>query len=188
MVDWHRAHGQNFSLTARHFGVGRPTVYRWLARFDRLRLEILENRSCAPRRRRHPAWTVAQLRAVHAIRERYPRWGKDKLVVLLRRDGLRLSSSMIGRILVRLRRAGDLHEPRGRRISARSRSWRRPYAIRKPHGWAVERPGDRVELDTLDVRFPGTTLEAVHRPRCRRPLGRRRARDERDGPSGSPGP
>lgn len=159
MVDWHRAHGGNVSLTARHFGVGRPTVYRWLARFDRLRLETLEDRSSAPRRRRRPTWTVDELRAVRAVRERYPRWGKDKLVVLLRRDGLHLSSSMIGRILARLIRAGDLREPRGRRISARSRSWRRPYAIRKPHGWAVERPGDLVQLDTLDVRFPGTTLK-----------------------------
>ena len=48
MVDWHRAHGANVSLTARHFGVARPTVYRWLARFDRSRLETLENRSSAP--------------------------------------------------------------------------------------------------------------------------------------------
>ncbi len=39
MLDWHRAHGGNVSLTARHFGVGRSTVYRWLGRFDRFRLE-----------------------------------------------------------------------------------------------------------------------------------------------------
>ena len=159
MLDWHRTHGRNVSLTARHFGVGRPTVYRWLGRYDRFHLESLEDRSSAPRRRRRPTWTSAQVGAVRAIRERYPRWGKDKLVVLLRRAGLRLSSSMVGRILGRLRRAGDLREPRGRRISARSRSWRRPYAVRKPRDWTVERPGDLVELDTLDVRFPGTILK-----------------------------
>ena len=159
MVDWHRTHGQNVSLTARHFGVARPTVYRWLGRFDRYHLESLEDRPSAPRRRRRPSWTLEQLQAVRAIRERYPRWGKDKLRVLLRRDGLRLSSSMIGRILVRLRRAGDLVEPRGHRISTRNRSWRRPYAVRKPRDWTIERPGDLVEIDTLDVRFPGTILK-----------------------------
>ncbi len=40
----------------------------------------------------------------------------------------------------------------GRRISARTRLWRRPYAIRKPAHWQVCRPGDLLELDTLDVR------------------------------------
>ena len=69
MLDWHRAHGANVSLTARHFGVSRPTDYRWLGRFDGLRLETLEDRSSAPRRRRRPTWTLDKLRAVQAIRE-----------------------------------------------------------------------------------------------------------------------
>jgi putative transposase len=159
MLDWHRTHGGNVSLTARHFGVARPTVYRWLSRYDRFHLETLEDRSSAPRRRRRPTWTIEQLRAVRLVRERYPRWGKEKLAVLLRRDGLRLSSSMVGRILGRLLRSGELREPAARRISTRSRSWRRPYAIRRPRGWVVERPGDLVELDTLDVRYPGTILK-----------------------------
>lgn len=152
MLEWHRAHGANVSLSARHFGVGRPTVYRWLGRFDRLHLESLEDRGSAPRRRRRPTWTVEYLRAVKAVRETYPRWGKDKLVVLLRRTGLRLSTSMVGRILVRLLRAGDLREPVRRRMSVRQRRWQRPYAIRRPVDWAVGRPGDLVELDTLDIR------------------------------------
>jgi transposase InsO family protein len=157
MVDWHRAHGANVSRTARHFGLSRPTVYRWLARFERLRLESLEDRSSAPRRRRRPTWTIEQLRAVRALRETYPRWGKDKLRVLLRRAGIVLSVSMIGRILGRLRRSGELHEPARRRMSVTQRRWQRPYAIRKPVDWAVERPGDLVELDTLDIRpLPGT--------------------------------
>ncbi|MEO5919390.1 MAG: integrase core domain-containing protein [Candidatus Limnocylindrales bacterium] len=152
MLDWHRAHGANVSLTARHFGVSRSTVYRWLGRFERHRLETLEDHGSAPRRRRRPTWTLEQLRAVKAIRERYPRWGKDKLRVLLRRAGILLSTSMIGRILVRLLRAGDLREPRRRRMSVTQRRWARPYAIRKPADWAVEAPGDLVELDTLDIR------------------------------------
>ncbi len=86
MLDWHRAHGGNVSRTARHFGYSRPTVYRWLARFERARLESLEDRSTRPRRRRRPTWTLEPLRAVRDLRERYPRWGKDKLVVLLRRE------------------------------------------------------------------------------------------------------
>ena len=147
---------RNISRTARHFGVARPTVYRWLGRFDRAHPGSLENRPSVPRRRRRPTWTVDQLRAVRAVRERYPRWGKDKLAVLLRREGVRLSVSMVGRILGRLRRTGELREPARRRMGVRQRRWQRPYAIRKPVDWRIEEPGDLVELDTLDIRpLPG---------------------------------
>lgn len=160
MLDWHRAHGANVSLTARHFGVGRSTVYRWLGRYDRLRLETLEDRGSAPRRRRRPSWSVDQLRAVKAVRERYPRWGKDKLAVVLRRAGIRLSTSMVGRILARLLRSGELHEPRRRSISARKRAWARPHAVRKPADFVALRPGDLVQVDTLDIRpLPGLVLK-----------------------------
>jgi transposase InsO family protein len=151
LLDWHCAHGANVSRTARHFGYSRPTVYRWLERYDRLRLETLEDRSSAPRRRRRPSWTMGQLGAVRDLRARYPRWGKAKLQVLLRRAGIVLSASMIGRILARLRRSGDLREPL-RSIRRRMRSWRRPYAIRKPAGWTVVRPGDLVQIDTVEIR------------------------------------
>src|SRR4051794_9267720 len=69
MLDWHRAHGACVSRTARHFGYSRPTVYRWLGRFDRNRLESLEDRSDRPVRRRRPTWTTAQLRAVKTVRQ-----------------------------------------------------------------------------------------------------------------------
>jgi len=156
MLDWHHAHGGNVSRTARHFGYSRPTVYRWLARYDRLRLGTLEDRSSAPRRRRHPTFTLDELRAVRRLRERYPRWGKDKLVVLLRREGVDLSVTRVGRILARLARTGELREPVGRRISVRKRLWQRPYAVRLPADHPIQGPGDLVELDTLDVRpVPG---------------------------------
>jgi putative transposase len=151
MLDWHRTHGGNVARTARHFGYSRPTVYRWLARFDRSHLETLEDASSAPRRRRRPTWTVGHVAAVRATRDRYPRWGKAKLAIVLRRDGVRLSASMIGRILSRLRRTGELREPIYA-IRRRMRSWRRPYAIRKPADWTVERPGDLVQLDTVEIR------------------------------------
>ena len=152
MLDWHRAHGENVARTARHFGFSRPTVYRWLERFDRFRLESLEDRPARPVRRRRPTWTLAQLAAVRRLRMAYPRWGKDKLAVLLRREGIRLSVSMVGRILARLRATGELREPTGRRVSVRKRAWRRPHAVRKPADWPIARPGDLVELDTLDIR------------------------------------
>jgi hypothetical protein len=92
--------------------------------------------------------------------------GKDQLVALLRRVGVRLSGSMVGRILARLRHPGELHEPASRHISVRRRRWSRPYAVRRPADHALARPGDLVELDTLDGRPPGTSrpFKGVHRP------------------------
>jgi transposase InsO family protein len=160
MLDWHREHGENVARTARHFGYSRPTVYRWLGRYDRHRLETLEDRPSRPVRRRRPTWTLGELTAVRRMRMAYPRWGKDKLRVLLRREGLVLSTSMVGRILKRLRATGELREPAHRRISARKRAWRRPHAVRKPRDFAAARPGDLVQVDTLDVRpLPGLVLK-----------------------------
>jgi putative transposase len=160
LLDWHELHGRSVARTARHFGFSRPTVYRWLARYDRLRLESLEDRPSRPVRRRRPTWTLAELVAVRRVRLAYPRWGKDKLRVLLRREGLSLSTSMVGRILDRLRRTGELREPARRGISARRRAWQRPHAVRKPAGFVAARPGDLVQVDTLDVRpLPGLVLK-----------------------------
>lgn len=155
MLEWHAAHGGNVSRTARHFGYSRPTVYRWLRRYDRRHLASLEDHSSRPSRCRRPTWTHEQLCAVRELRRRYPRWGKAKLAVLLRREGIGLSVSMTGRILDRLRQRGELAEPHLRGVAIRSRRPPRPHAIRKPKGYAVERPGDLVEVDTVEVSVPG---------------------------------
>jgi putative transposase len=152
VLDWHQAHGANVSVTARHFGHARTTIERWLKRYDRTNLSTLEDRSRAPKRRRQPTWPPELVPRVQQLREEFPRWGKDKLVVLLRARGCTCSTSMVGRILTALRRRGDLREPvRLRKISARKRH-PRPYAIRKPKDYTVSQPGDLLQVDTLDVR------------------------------------
>jgi transposase InsO family protein len=98
--------------------------------------------------------------AVQRLRERYPRWGKDKLVVLVHKEGYQVSTSMVGRIIRRLKDRGVLKEAISNHISARKREHKRPYAIRKPKGYVIQEPGDLVQLDTLDVRpLPGVVLK-----------------------------
>ena len=87
------------------------------------------------------------------LREEYPRWGKDKLVVLLHREGFTCSVSTVGRILHKLKERGVLKEPVPNHISARKRQLKRPYAVRKPKEYVARAPGDIVEVDTLDVRL-----------------------------------
>ena len=153
MLDWHRAHGENVARTARHFGFSRPTVYRWLERFDRH----------PPREPRGPRLRARFAGAVRPGRSpsSRPSAGCGRPT----RAGARTSSSSCsdGRGSgCRSRwsagswpacgpRASCASRAR-RRVSVRRRTWRRPHAVRKPADWPIERPGDLVELDTLDIR------------------------------------
>lgn len=159
-MDFYRTHGENVALTCRHFGISRETFYTWRRRYDPRRLASLEDRPRRPRRVRQPTWSRDLSLVVLQLREQHPRWGKYKLVPLLRARGLRLSVSMGGRILADLRRRGVLKEPLPAVISARKRALARPYAIRKPKEYQAVQPGDLVQVDTLDVRpLPGVILK-----------------------------
>ena len=150
-IDWHLANGENVSKTCRHFTISRQTLYRWLRRYNPKDLTTLEDRSSRPRRCKQPTWTKDEILAVKRLRERYPAWGKLKLVILLKREGLDLSASRVGRILGYLKRTRQLIEPLSR-FSARRRQWKRQYATRKPRDYEAKLPGDIVQLDTMDVR------------------------------------
>jgi putative transposase len=158
--DYYHSQGQNVALTCRHFGISRQTFYRWKPRYDPWDLSTLEERSHRPHHRRQPAWTPEQAERVRRLREQYPRWGKDKLAVLLRRAGWAVSVSMVGRILTSLRQRGVLTAPLRFRVKRRRGMVNRPWALRKPKDYAVEKPGDLVQLDTLDLRpAPGVVLK-----------------------------
>jgi transposase InsO family protein len=104
---------------------------------------------------------VAVAEAVYRLRRQYPRWGKDKLAILLQRRGWRVSTSMVGRILTQAKARGVLVDPpragtpQGRRVTPP-----RAYACRKPATYQARQPGDLVEVDTLDLRpVPGVVLK-----------------------------
>ena len=158
--DYYNSHGQNARLTCRHFDVSPQTFYRWKRRYNREDLASLEDRSHRPRHVRQPTYPVELVEAVLRLREEYPRWGKDKLVGLLREERFSCSASTVGRIIRRLKERGVLKEPVPNHISARKRQRRRPYAIRKPKDYGISQVGDLVQLDTLDIRpLPGVLLK-----------------------------
>jgi len=111
----------------------------------------LEDRSHRPKHVRQPTAPPDVVEAVVKLREEYPCWGKDKIAVLLREQGFRASTSMVGRIIRCLKDRDLLKEPLRNHASARKRVLKRPYAIRKPKDYVVTQPGDLVQLDTLDI-------------------------------------
>lgn len=117
-LDYYHSHGGNARLTCRHFDISPQTFYRWKRCYDPRNLKTLEERSRRPKKLRQPTWSPELVLAVLELRERYPRWGKDKLVVLLpcqrqtqHEEGYQTSTSMVGRILRRLKERGELREP-----------------------------------------------------------------------------
>ncbi len=154
-VLWHERHGRNVSLTARHFGLSRSTLYEWLTRYRRAGPRGLEERSRRPRKVREPTWGKELEQAVLKLREENPRWGKDKLTPVLRREGREVSVSMVGRILSRLRAQGRLPAASLKDPCIVTPSRTRPYATRKPRDYVPQAPGDLVQVDTADVRWPG---------------------------------
>jgi len=158
--DYYNSRGKNARLTCRHFDISPQTFYRWKRRYDPYHLKSLEDHPCRPKRLRQPTYSVELVIAVQKLREEYPRWGKDKLVVLLHRQSFNCSTSTVGRIISRLKARGVLKEPVKNHVSAHRKGISRPYGVRKPKDYTVNQPGDLIQLDTLDLRpLPGVVLK-----------------------------
>src|SRR5579863_2830201 len=156
----------NVAQTCRHFGITRQTFYRWRRRYDPYDLATLEERSHRPHRRRQPTWSFLLKEKVLTLRLQFPRWGKDKLAVLLRRQQQPVSTSMVGRILAQLKRQGRLVEPSRSGVPGSRRALR--PSLRGAQTQAVRRvPARRPGRGRYPRRAPRARrgLQTVHRPR-----------------------
>lgn len=148
ILDWHRDHEKNAALTARHFGIGRMTLYRWLVRYRDRGLLGLNEDSRKPRRTRKPTTGGDIVIRIVQLRRRYPTWSKYKIRSLLAREGIGVSASTVGRVL---RRRGLIDRKASRR---RRKAALHPRA-RFPHGFVISRPGDMVQIDTKYIMLTG---------------------------------
>jgi hypothetical protein len=72
--------GLSAAVAAKGVGIARATLYRWQKR--------IEPKSRRPHRVRRPTWTGALVQTVERLRADHPMWGKRKITVLLRRQGI----------------------------------------------------------------------------------------------------
>lgn len=148
VIDWHKAHGENMSLTARHFGIGRMTLFRWHQRIRKFGLLGLNEFSRKPKRTRLPITPWPIVARVMTLRKQYPAWSKHKLTAILKREGLIASASTVGRIL---KRKGLIDK----RISKKkSKSALRPKA-RFPKGLKINQEGQMIQMDTKYIMLTG---------------------------------
>jgi len=148
ILDWHRTHGNNNSLTARHFGIGRMTLYHWLKKFKQLGIVGLNEESRKPKHLRQPTTSWNTVIRIVQLRKQYPAWSKYKLRALLAREGILVSASTVGRVLKK-RGLIDKKVSRKRRKAAL-----RPKA-RFPRGLRISQAGDMVQMDTRHIMLPG---------------------------------
>ena len=104
--DYYHTHGLNARLTCRYYGISPQTFYRWKRRYDPKHIATLESRSHRPKHLRQLTAPDELIEAIRSLREQYPRWGKDKLSELLREQGHQVSTSMVGRVIRRLKERG----------------------------------------------------------------------------------
>lgn len=148
ILDWRKAYGNNSSLTARHFGIGRMTLHRWLKRFRARGVIGLNEDSRRPKRLRQPVVSWSIVARTIQLRKQYPAWSKHKLAAILKREGLSASESTVGRIL---KRKGLINE----RISKKRRnSALRPKA-RFPKGLRINQEGQMIQMDTKHIMLAG---------------------------------
>ena len=57
---------------------------------------------------RQPQASLEVVEKVRAVREQYPRWGREKLRVLLSEEGITISAKSIDRVIGRLKARGVL--------------------------------------------------------------------------------
>jgi putative transposase len=139
--------GLSSAAAARAVGHPRATLYRWQKR--------PQPGSRRPRRvRAKSRWTPAVVAALERLRHDNPMWGKRKLVVLLRRQGVVVSASTVGRILAHLVDRGVITPVPTLRRRPGNRRFRligQRHAKRLPKGLKPSRPGALVQVDTLFV-------------------------------------
>jgi len=148
ILDWHQRHGRNFSLTSRRYGIQRLTLRTWARRVRQLGPAGLNDRSHRPKRLRQPVTPWQTIVSVVNLRKQYPAWSKYKIQVLLTGQGIRVSSSTVGRIL---KQRGLIHH----RVSAKRRRAALHPKARFPRGLRISQPGDMVQMDTKHILPPG---------------------------------
>lgn len=151
-----RKQGMNGKQACEVVEVSRATLYRWCRRLKEQGWKGLEQKSRRPGHVRKVKWQEEAVEGVRSLRRLYPCWGKEKIKVLLAEDGIQLSASTVGRIISYLKARHEIPEVKYKKRWRGKRTAKRPYAIRKPKEYRVEKPGDLVQVDTLDIHpFPG---------------------------------
>lgn len=149
VLDWLRAHGNNISLTARHFGITRETVGIWEKKLQKYGIAGLNDGSHRPKTLRTMVTTWLVISEIVKLRKQYPAWSKYKIARILERDKkIVVSASTVGRVL---KKKGLINEKKSRKRNKAAKHPRKRF----PKGFRVRSEGDMVQIDTKRVTLIG---------------------------------
>jgi putative transposase len=149
IIDWHKAHGANQSLTARHFGVGREALREWLNRFNQLGIRGLEDRDHTPHKLRVRTTPLPLQDQIVKLRQTHPCWSKYKIAKMI---DCQASASTVGRIF---KDRGLINKKVSRKRSKAARNPKKRF----PRDLVINSPGKLIQIDTKHLpTFLGTKL------------------------------
>ena len=157
---------KNISLTARHFGVTRSYVYKWLNRFNPRCLESLEDISKRPHHVREPQYDYEVVALVRNYREDKDTcsFSAKKLAAIIREDYSNtkfcVSAATIGRIIKKF----HLYFHRIKQITKRRantvKNWNK-LKKRRPAGLKAKKPHEIIEFDMKHIYACGRKYYAM---------------------------
>lgn len=140
-MDTYRECG-NAMLVCRKFGISECTFWRWRKRYDPWDLTSLESHSRRPKHSPKKTGRQVEQLILHT-KQTHVRWGKEKIALYLRKQGVSISGKTVWKILKRHQQI----------IRYKTRKRKSP----KPRlNWAgVRLPGDVLQMDTKYVNLHG---------------------------------
>lgn len=131
--------------TIEAFNTKKSTLYSWKKKQTE---NDLTPKSRRPKQVRVPTTPSTVIDAVCELRTALPYLGKEKISVVLKRRGIIISPSTVGRIIKRE------HLPRAPRlyVAKKKKAVRR---LRKPKDYEAKSPGELVGMDTITVQDKG---------------------------------
>lgn len=147
---------KNVSLTARHFGVTRGYVYKWLNRFNPRYLESLEDRTRKPHHIREPRYDWEIIALIRQYRENKDTcaFSAKKLAAIIKEDypntKFCVSASTIGRIIKKFNLFFHRIKQFTKRRTIQIKAWNN-LKKRRPAGLKATKPHEIIEFDMKHI-------------------------------------
>ena len=142
IIDWHRQHGQNQSLTARRFGLDREALREWLTRLKQSGPIGLNDKSHRPHKFRESKLSWQIKTRILEIRKENPTWSKYIITAIINTEGVSVTNpSAVGRFL---KKKGLINQ----KVSRRNQKAAVNRKKRFPRDLVIKRPGDMIQIDT----------------------------------------
>jgi len=148
IIDWWKDHQKNISLTSRHFGLGRATLNRWIKSYKKFGIMGLNEKSRRPKTFRQSSTSSSAIVKIVKLRKEYRAWSKYKIGAMIRKEGIVISDSTVGRFL---KRKNLIDKKKSKK---RQKAALKPKA-RFPRGFSISSAGDMIQMDTKHINGVG---------------------------------